>query len=117
MWRSTPEARGPRPRCASPAAAREFRSEVRMPFLPSAPDTVWKRVRTPRGSAHFTPGMVRRRSTTNRAGGGNRPASRPRILRTAQSFHRAFCEMEQGFDVEWLCSLVMAVTMGAGTRP
>src|ERR1035438_8916833 len=29
----------------------------------------------------------------------------------------AFWAMELGFDVEWLWSLVMAVTMGAGTSP
>ena len=29
----------------------------------------------------------------------------------------AFCEIEHGFDVEWLCSFVIACTIAGGTRP
>ena len=36
----------------------------------------------------------------------------PRSASTA-----AFCAIEVGFEVEWLCSLVMAVTIGVGARP
>ena len=36
----------------------------------------------------------------------------PRSASTA-----AFCEIEHGFDVEWLCNFVIACTTAGGTRP
>ena len=38
------------------------------------------------------------------------------LLRAVERRHAAFCTIEVGFEVDWLCSFCIAVTIGAGAE-